>query len=457
MKRLLSLIAAGVLVMSTLTGCAQKTPEPTATEVQEEVSQETEAPAAEEASNTLDTEALKGILIEDNAVVVDTRNSAAFNGWALADESRGGHIPGATLFDAAWLEMIEGDDAVAAELERMGIVKDKAVVLYGYGTDSASVLAQKLSELGYENVKIYADGFEAWSADDSNEVASLAKYELLVYPEWVNEKMNAGEVKVYEVSWGPGDNYVKGHIPAAAHINTDDFEVGPLWNRKSDSEIEAAMLKNGISSDTAVVLYGDDSTASARIASILMYAGVEDVRLLDGGFSAWKAAGLEVAEGGVEAEPVADFGVVVPQHPEYIIDMEEAQALIDSENGRLVSIRSWAEYIGETSGYDYIEKAGRIEGDVYGYAGSDPWHMEDYRTPANTMLNYEMIKDRWESQDITADTDNAFYCGTGWRASETWFYAYLLGFENVSVYDGGWKEWSETEGAPIATGEPVTE
>ncbi len=46
-----------------------------------------------------------------------------------------------------------------------------------------------------------------------------------------------------------------------------------------------------------------------------------------------------------------------------------------------------------------------------------------------------------------SSTPVAFYCGTGWRASETFFYAYLMDWPNVSVYDGGWFEWSRQNGA----------
>ena len=52
----------------------------------------------------------------------------------------------------------------------------------------------------------------------------------------------------------------------------------------------------------------------------------------------------------------------------------------------------------------------------------------------------------------------AFYCGTGWRASETWFYAHLMGWEDIAVYDGGWYEWSsDPVNNPIERGEPGTE
>src|SRR5437773_825026 len=50
----------------------------------------------------------------------------------------------------------------------------------------------------------------------------------------------------------------------------------------------------------------------------------------------------------------------------------------------------------------------------------------------------------------------AFYCGTGWRASETWCYAYLMGWPRIAVYDGGWFEWSQDPiSNPIEVGVPV--
>jgi thiosulfate/3-mercaptopyruvate sulfurtransferase len=69
------------------------------------------------------------------------------------------------------------------------------------------------------------------------------------------------------------------------------------------------------------------------------------------------------------------------------------------------------------------------------------------------MINYEYMTKRWEDNGILPSNDNSFYCGTGWRAAETWFYSKSLGWEKTSLYDGGWKEWSETPGNPTATGD----
>ena len=52
----------------------------------------------------------------------------------------------------------------------------------------------------------------------------------------------------------------------------------------------------------------------------------------------------------------------------------------------------------------------------------------------------------------------AFYRGTGWRASETWFYAYVMVWDRIAVYDGGWFERSQDPiSNPIEVGEPEDE
>src|SRR5438132_1512479 len=122
----------------------------------------------------------------------------------------------------------------------------------------------------------------------------------------------------------------------------------------------------------------------------------------------------------------------------------------------LVSVRTWNEHIGKSSGYNYIAPAGRIAGDVWGNCGTDAYHMQHYRNVDNTMRAYPEIAANWKEAGITGDKWVAFYCGTGWRASETWFYAYLMGWPRIAVYDGGWFEWSQNPITnPIEVGVPV--
>ncbi len=68
--------------------------------------------------------------------------------------------------------------------------------------------------------------------------------------------------------------------------------------------------------------------------------------------------------------------------------------------------------------------------------------MEDFHNPDGTMRSADDITAMWKAWNIKPDQQVSFYCGTGWRASETFMYARAMGWNNVSVYDGGWYEWS---------------
>jgi thiosulfate/3-mercaptopyruvate sulfurtransferase len=195
--------------------------------------------------------------------------------------------------------------------------------------------------------------------------------------------------------------------------------------------------------------------AAARVAVILMYAGMNDVRLLDGGFEAWVQDGFRIQTGMLQPVPAESFGTAVPAKPEILIDLEETKALVKDPDSQIVSMRTWKEFIGETSGYSYIQAKGRIAGSLWGQSGHDANQMENFGNIDQTMLNYENIKMRWERSGIKPDKRVVFYCGTGWRASIGFMCAHLMGWEKISVYDGGWNEWSQDESNPVQSGKPI--
>ena len=119
----------------------------------------------------------------------------------------------------------------------------------------------------------------------------------------------------------------RGHIPGARYFALDTYEHAPLWTRVSDATLAERLVAAGIRYDTTVVLYGRDTTAAARAAVLLMYAGVDDVRLLDGGFTAWRAAGYAIETTMSRPDPVTDFGTTLPRHPEYLIGDRRGQSL----------------------------------------------------------------------------------------------------------------------------------
>lgn len=387
--------------------------------------------------------------------MVDIRPTAAYNGWRFRDETRGGHIRAAVSFPLAWIKDLSRPE-LKALLQAKRIVPEKTVVLYGYKGDDCSSMAGVLREFGLKKVLIYAVGLEVWASDPSLPMDYLENYEKLVYPEWVQRFISDGKVKLLEVSHEGLEDYQAGHIPGAVHFDLSLLECAPTWNVCSDDELLKHLLSLGITYKSQVVLYGRNTMAAARAANVLMYAGVEDVRLLDGGLDAWTKAGYGLETGVVKPVPVDDFGLEIPAHPEYVIDIDGVKALLADEQGLVVSVRSWDEFIGKTSGYDYIKPRGHIAGAVWGYSGSDAHQLQDYRNHDNTMRSYHEIESNWEKAGITPDKKVAFYCGTGWRASEAFFYAHLMGRGNIAVYDGGWLEWSQNDANPIERGVPDT-
>ena len=153
--------------------------------------------------------------------------------------------------------------------------------------------------------------------------------------------------------------------------------------------------------------------------------------MLNGGFRSWSDAGYEISYEDEPKIPVKEFGKTIPASPELAVDTPEAKKMILAPEKELVCVRSRAEYTGETSGYNYIEPKGRIPGAVFADCGSDAYHMENYRNFDLTTREYHEIADIWEENGITPDKHLAFYCGTGWRGSEAWFNAWLMGWPRV--------------------------
>jgi len=257
---------------------------------------------------------------------------------------------------------------------------------------------------------------------------------------------------VLEVDTGPAHAFESGHLPGAAYLDTGLLEGGPLWNVLPDGVLLHHLLELGIRLDSTVIVYdrniGDrQSTAAARAAQLLLYAGVSDVRLLDGGLAAWLQAGLPLVSGpALPSQPATDFGLALPGRPDYLIGQAQAKALLTQPDGALVSIRSWEEFSGQTSGYSYITAKGDIAGARWGHAGEsqDINDMSTFQTLDSRMRPAADILAFWAAEGIHPGQQTAFYCGTGWRASLAFFYAWLMGWERISVYDGGWLEWSQT-------------
>ncbi len=260
------------------------------------------------------------------------------------------------------------------------------------------------------------------------------------------------EWRLFEVGFGMLPAFFADHIPGAAYLDTAELETAPLWNKVTDSALTALLLRHGVRHDSTVILYGRNNLAAARAAHLMLYAGVADVRLLDGGFTRWLALGLPCAAGpGRNHAPAADFGTTVPAHPEYLLDMTQARRLHATDPSALISVRTWNEYIGRTSGYAYIPTRGDIPGALWGrtFVDDDVNSMSEFHLADGSMADPHDIRRLWAAASIDPVRQAVFYCGTGWRASLAFFYAWLMGWEQIGVFDGGWYEWSSDPDNPV--------
>ena len=422
----------------------------------------------------LSTIELIKLLNDKKTKIIDIRPSDAYNGWKLEEESRGGHIKGAKSLPLKWTKYMDWIEVVLSK----HILPEHKIVVYGYTSEQSETVANLFVKAGYEQIFIYNHFIDEWAGNMELPVEKLQRYSQLVYPEWVKviteggipPEHNGNKTVICHAHYRNPDAYLSGHIPRAIDIDTLALEAPETWNRRSPQELKKALEQHGITADTTVVLYGkfmlpdnaDEFPGSAagdigaiRCAFIMMYAGVKDVRVLNGGFQSWEDAGYEISTEDLSKSPVSDFGTTIPAKPELAVDIHEAKEMLLSKKADLVCVRSWPEYIGEVSGYNYIEKKGRIPGAIFANCGSDAYHMENYRNPDHTVREYYEVEKNWKVAGILPEKHIAFYCGTGWRASEAFYNAWLMGWPQVSVFDGGWFEWSNDPDNPYESGVPA--
>lgn len=420
----------------------------------------------------ISTKALLLLMSSTNTRLIDVRSPDAYNGWTFKGEARPGHIKGAHCLPAKWASYIDWIEIVRSK----EILPENDVVIYSDQNIESERVAAMFLTAGYTRVSVYNNFATSWVPNNELPMDFLPRFKQLVPASWVksaievqNPDLINKKALLVHAHYRNRQAYLSGHIPGAIDMDTLALESPETWNRRSPEEIEAALLEHGITADTVVIMYGkymfpdnDDmfpgsaagDIGAIRCAFIMMYAGVKDVRVLNGGYQAWFDAGYEMETTDEPKNPETVFGAQIPVNPSLAVDMDEAKELLASDNGELVCVRSWPEYIGEVSGYNYIEKKGRIPGAIFGNCGSDAYHMENYRNVDHTTREYHEIQHIWDEAGITPDKRLAFYCGTGWRGSEAFFNAWLMGYPNVAVFDGGWFEWSSDPNNPYETGIP---
>lgn len=237
--------------------------------------------------------------------------------------------------------------------------------------------------------------------------------------------------------------YLEAHLPGAVYVDLDHElashgrpEDGrhPLPTRDA---LESAARRWGLRAGDTVVAYDDaGGLAAARAWWLLSRAGVADVRVLDGGLSAWTREGLPLEEGDVVPQ---SGDIVLHDATEGIADIDDAAAW--PGRGVLLDVRAAERYRGEVEPLDPI--AGHIPGAV--------------NLPISTLLSDGLLRSSdelraaFEAAGATQDTPVAAYCGSGITAAQAALAGVVAGID-VTVYPGSWSQWSNSPGRPVATG-----
>jgi len=238
--------------------------------------------------------------------------------------------------------------------------------------------------------------------------------------------------------------YHAGHLPGARFADLDTELAGrrgaggrhPL---PEPMDFAGLMRRLGVSGDSAVVTYdAADGVPAARAWWDIRYFGHPDVRVLDGGYAAWVAAGLPVTT----EEPVVVPGDFVAR-PGGLPTLDADAAARLATDGVLLDVRVGERFRGEVEPVDPI--AGHIPGAVNlpttGNVGSD-----------GKFLDTETLAGRFESVGIGDGEGVGAYCGSGVNAAHTVFAMTLAGLATPALYVGSWSNWIADGTRPIATG-----
>ncbi|HVR73993.1 MAG TPA: sulfurtransferase [Planctomycetota bacterium] len=198
----------------------------------------------------------------------------------------------------------------------------------------------------------------------------------------------------------------------------------------------------GLSPGSTVVVYDDAASKdAARIWWILRYWGFEDARLLNGGWKAWKAAGLPVETGAPKAR-AASYVELKPQS-ERLATKARLLESIKKGDLQVLDARSTAEHCG-------TEKTAKRAGAIPGAKHLDWVELIDKKT--ERFKHADELRRLFKEAGIDLAKPAAAHCQSGGRASVAAFAMELMGSRDVSNYHASWAEWGNADDTPVVPG-----
>ena len=231
------------------------------------------------------------------------------------------------------------------------------------------------------------------------------------------------------------DAFGAGHIPGAHYLDLNLDLSSRVMTHGGRHPLPNPQLfiqtlaHCGIGPDTAVVAYDDSRFAfAARLWWLMRSLGYRPPRLLNGGYSAWLAAGgaVEIC-GRMELEP--PLAVSPDGSFSGYCDINEMREL-QASGAVLVDSREPRRYQGLEEPIDPV--AGHIPGAI-----NHPW--QGVTDEAGMMLDATRLQEHW-GDTLQADK-LVVYCGSGVTACVNLFSLAVLGRDDAMLYAGSWSDW----------------
>lgn len=242
--------------------------------------------------------------------------------------------------------------------------------------------------------------------------------------------------------------YRQSHLPRALYANLDrDLSAPvrpgvtgrhPLPDRTS---LQERLRRWGLDNDSEVVVYDNHNAMfAARAWWLLRWAGIEGVRVLNGGWQAWHEAGLPT-ESGSGRHPAS--GAAIADCPEdWVVSADTLAGA--PERFTLLDARAEARYSGESEPLD--ARGGHIPGAICADFTANVDRQGRFLPPERLARRYDSVPD---SAEVVC------YCGSGVTACHTILALMLAGHRQPRLYAGSWSEWINDDRRPIATGRPT--
>jgi len=230
--------------------------------------------------------------------------------------------------------------------------------------------------------------------------------------------------------------YLQGHIPGAVYVSLEDelsdhYVAGrgrhPLPSGRS---IEASARRWGMRAGIPTVVYDDWNRAgSARAWWVLTAAGLTDVRILDGGLSAWRSNGGSVATGPVTPPPGNATVLHDDLYAGALPTVTAQQAL--AADLTLLDARAPERFRGDVEPLDAV--AGHIPGAKNLPSGK-------VLADDGTFLAEHALSQLLSDDGIERERQLGAYCGSGITAAITVAALAAMGYP-AALFPGSWSEW----------------